>query len=87
MINLPRAGLLSLLCLTLFATTASAECAWVLWQHAQMFSNDESERRFLQGVWQPLQGFRSAADCERAAQDMKSITDYPEVFMRVREYT
>jgi hypothetical protein len=32
MINLLRVVSLSLLCLTVFATPASAECAWVVWQ-------------------------------------------------------
>ena len=36
MMNLLRVICLSLLCLTLFTTSAAAECAWVVWELTQI---------------------------------------------------
>src|SRR6266542_5504536 len=57
-----RAVLISLLCLTSFATPASAGCAWVEWMESPVGSNQwtlSTGREFI---------YDKREDCERAAR-------------------
>ncbi len=58
MTNLLRAVLLSLLCLMVFATSAAAECACVLWQAPSGW------REWLGWRSSPVRAFESHRDCD-----------------------
>ena len=46
----------------LFATTAHAECAWIMW-----FSSEATGQR----VWTPMSGYSSAAECTKALEHQR----------------
>src|SRR5947207_1798749 len=58
--------MLAALCSLLFAATASAECAWVLWQREVI------EKREL--GWTPRESFKAISECKQ--RESKADTRY-----------
>ena len=67
MFQSPRAVVLSLLCVALFATSAAAECAWVLWSRYNLV-NLTLGRPTQQGRWQIESAAPTHAACNDAAR-------------------
>jgi len=55
-------GMALMFVLTL-ASSASAECAWVVWE---VNWSDETRTRYYTQAWQPRQGFTNAEACVKA---------------------
>jgi hypothetical protein len=65
MIRLPYAVLLSLLWLTLFASSASAECAWVLWvEEAALHAKYPTPR------WRTVTGMATESTCYQFLKEL-----------------
>ena len=62
-----RGLVILLLCLTMFATSAAAECAWVLWKRMDSVLGGKAET-----TWSPLFSFTSHGACDKAA--MQGVT-------------
>ena len=62
-----RAVVLSLLCVALFATSAAAECAWVLWSRYNLV-NLTPGKPTQQGRWQIESAAPTHAACNDAAR-------------------
>jgi len=60
MLNALRAVSLAVLFLTLLATTASAECAWVLWKKTSITRVGET----YEPAWDPRETFSTRKECE-----------------------
>jgi hypothetical protein len=45
------------------ATSASAECAWVLWVRPEYWVSNDIEAR-NEGAWEPRAGYMTLPDCE-----------------------
>ena len=56
---------LSLLCLTAFATSAAAECAWIVWE--QMTGSGLSPA-FVLKAWRPVASYDEKQGCDAAAR-------------------
>jgi hypothetical protein len=56
--------LLALLCLLAFTTSASAECAWVLWTRPT--AGDRAKFR-LDAVWRVGGAYETTTECEKQA--------------------
>jgi hypothetical protein len=54
----PLAPVVSMLCLALFATSAAAECAWVLWEDTILAKNKTST--------EPVRAYTTKPDCDHA---------------------
>jgi hypothetical protein len=61
--------LLVLLCLSLFTTSVSAECAWVLWEHTWQSSAPAGVQ--LENSWTPTGAVRTMAECTKGQTDME----------------
>jgi len=59
MMRLRRASVIAALSLLAWAATASAECAWVLWQQSLPPNSSQYE-------WDVIEGYPDHASCEQA---------------------
>jgi hypothetical protein len=57
-----RRVLLTTLCLLALATSASAECAWMLWEQFQALSYKAVPER--ERLWEPNGAYATKAECE-----------------------
>ena len=77
--RMPGRILLVTLGLLAIATSASAECAWVLWGRGQASAAVQqsggavSIRAAEMSLWQPYEGYGTKAECETAARDNTKI--------------
>ncbi len=63
MTTLLRSVSLSLLCLTVFATSAAAECAWVLWKTLHVMRGGE----IVVTEWSIAESYSTQKECEHWA--------------------
>lgn len=80
--------LLGPLGLLFFATSASAECAWVLWSVSATVVVATGETRALPAAWSPYAGFANAQACVTAQaaamrDDQARGKDWSEVVQNV----
>ena len=62
----------ALLCLFIFAASASAECAWVLWAGSTIIDRPPEEPRDPSTPgWSPLQAFATQDACEKGQTRMR----------------
>lgn len=66
-----------LCCFLAVATSASAECAWVLWSRATV-----AERNQLVDRLTPVTGFPTSQECESRASDLSKTTEAEKTAMR-----
>jgi hypothetical protein len=60
-------ALLAALALLTFASSASAECAWVLWENRYV-----GEARVILADWHPNQGYATAQQCGAAFNELRA---------------
>ena len=65
--TLLRSVSLSLLCVTFFATSAAADCSWVLWSHTDRWTGGGSQET----EWGIVEAVDSRSACDLAYQHVK----------------
>ncbi len=75
-----RAMLVSTLCLLSFVTSASAECAWVLWVEDQRFGNPQGRSYTMETTtWTVLGASSKETECRRTLRETIERVTHPEV--------
>ena len=74
MIQLRRASVIATLSLLASAATASAECAWVLWESQQFYAKDGAH---LRGAWVLDRAFGTEERCRAQLRPVATIDASP----------